>query len=49
MSDSKKEQNPNIKEATKDDWIDFWEGNVENDEFEKKLNEYGYEYTPKKD
>ena len=49
MSDSKKEQNPNIKEATKDDWIDFWEGRVENDEFEKKLNEYGYEYSPKKD
>ena len=28
MSDSKEEQNPNIKEATKDDWIDFWENEI---------------------
>ena len=49
MNDSKKEQNSNITEATGDDWIDFWEGDVEDDKFGKKLNQYGYEYTPKKD
>jgi len=34
-------------QTTDKDWVDFWNGDVSDDDFDMMLSQYGYEYTPK--